>query len=230
MHSCRQFENELVDLLFDDMDAERKRRILSESEDCAACAGQYHSLSDTLTVFERTAEARHPPESYWPYYNATLRDRLHAPAQVLKTDENVRASFWKRLLTAKLPIPVPVAAALAIGLVVSSALALKSAPAPPTIAAPLAPPVETVKYVEVPVVQEKIVTRTVYVERNRATNRSERAPLAVAANANEANETAVINSPHESETGFFTRANLKGFQPPDEMKIRVIKRNGTDEK
>jgi hypothetical protein len=229
MHNCRRMESQFVDLLFDETDAARKLRLLTEIESCANCLGQYQSLSDSLLIFGRTAAAATPPETYWPRYSATLSDRLHAPLQATQLETNTRAPFWKRLLTAKLPVPVPVAAALVIGLIISSALALKRTPLTQTVVA-LSPPIESVKTIIVPVVQEKIITRTVYVEKKRATMRVPRALLPAVARANAMNEATLASSKPEAETGFFTRANLKGFQPADEMRIRVIKRNNTDEK
>ena len=232
MHNCRRMESNFVDLLFEDMDVERKRRLLREIDACANCSSQYQSLSDTLFVFERTTEAAQPDENYWPRYNAALNNRLHAPV-VAETEKNSsRAFFWHRLWAAKLRIPVPVAAALLIAFVMSSALALMRAPgAPETNAALPTPTASSIRIIEVPVVREKIVTRTVYVEKKRTTPARESQPgMPAIAQTGETNDPALVHSKPEEETGFFTRANLKGFQPADEMKIRVIKRNNTDEK
>lgn len=229
MHNCRKVEHKLVDLIFDEIDAEDKRRLLTEIRACAHCSGQYHSLSDTLFVVARTTEAALPSENYWSHYNEALRTRLLAPVPETSEARTSPVPFWKRLLAAKLPIPVPVAATLVVGLIVSSALAFRRAP----IEQPNAPSpatVESVKIVEVPVVQEKIVTRTVYVERKRVAECASRAPLPAVARANELNNAAIAHNNSEEETGFFTRANLKGFQPADDMKIRVIKRNNTNDK
>lgn len=230
MHNCRRIESQLADLLFDELDAGHKLRLLTEIETCAHCMGHYLSFSETLSVFDRTAEASLPPESYWPRYNAALRHRLHAPAQTPIEAKSERVPFWKRLLTAKLPLPAPIAAALVVGLIISSALALKRQPATQAVAPSLPPPVETVRIVEVPIVRERIVTRTVYVERKRAAERETSPSSLVAARSNRMNDSALADSKHEDEAGFFTRANLKGFQPADDMKLRVIKRNHTDEK
>lgn len=221
-------EKQFVDLLFGEINAERRVNLLTEIEGCADCMGQYQSLSDTLFIAEHTtaAAAVPPPEDYWPRYNASLRERLLAPADVAS---NARASFWKRLLTANVPVPVPVAAALFIGLVLSSALAFRRAPAAQTMAAPAATSL-SIKIIEVPIVQEKFVTRTVYVEKRVATETVQEEPLADVAGASGNGETIVADNKHKEETGFFTRANLKGFQPPEEMKIRVIRRNNTDDK
>ncbi len=223
MHNCRRIESQMVDLLFDDLDREQRLRLLSEIETCANCMGQYLSCSETLSVCDRTALAATPPESYWPRYNATLRHSLRR-APLPAPAATARVPFWRRLLTARLPLPVPIAAALVVAFIISSALALRRPPVVQHLA-PSQPPVETVRIVEVPVVREKIVTGTVYVEKKRGAERAESAPLPAVASATELNNSTVANSKHEDEAGFFTRADLKGFQPADEMKIRVIKRN-----
>jgi hypothetical protein len=229
MHNCRRIEKQFVDLLFDELDAGHKLRLLTEIETCANCLGHYLSLSETLLVFDRTAEASLPTESYWHLYNATLRNRLHAPVQAPIAEKIAHVPFWKRVLTTKLSLPAPIAAALVVGLIISSALALRHTPTTQAIAPPM-PPIESVKFVEVPIVQERIVTRTVYVERKRAVERLARSSPLVAARATGVNDSALADNKHEDEPGFFTRANLKGFQPADDMKLRVIKRNNINEK
>lgn len=229
MHNCRKMENQFLDLLFDDVDAAAKRRLLREIEGCAVCAGRYHSLSDTLLVVERTTKAALPPENYWPSYNAALRHRLRAPFQPTAEVKASRAPLWRRLLATKLPIPVPVAAALVIGLIISSALAFGRGQVRQTSLAssPLTGPV---RVIAVPVVQERVIMRTVYVEKKQSVERGQRPALPVAVRANEIIDSTVASGKHEDETGFFTRANLKGFQPADEMKIRVLKRNNANDK
>jgi hypothetical protein len=230
MHNCRKVEKQIVDLLFDDTDARFKRRLLAEIEGCAYCLGQYQSLSDTLFVFERTTEAALPPGDYWPGYNATLRARLNAPVQAIHEEKAVRAPFWRRLFAARLPVPVPVAAALVVGLIVSSALAFRRVPAGQTSLAPSSPSTASVRIVEIPVAQEKIVTRVVYVEKKQSAERVQRQLLPAVAGTNETTDSTIAGHKTEEETGFFTRANLKGFQPADDMKIRVLKRNNTNDK
>lgn len=233
MHNCRRMESHFVDLLFDDVDRERKRRLLREIDACANCASQYQSLSDTLFVFDRTAEAAQPDENHWPRYQAALHSRLQEPvAAVSEKNNNSRAFFWHRLWAAKLRIPAPVAAAVLIAFVMSSALALLRAPrGRETNPASPVPAASSVRVIEVPVVREKIVTRTVYVEKKRTTPaRESQETMRALARTSETGDPALVHSKPEDETGFFTRANLKGFQPADEMKIRVIKRNNTDEK
>jgi hypothetical protein len=228
MHNCRRTESQFADLLFAELDAERKAQLLTEIENCQDCIGQYQSLSDTLFIFERTTARATPPEAYWPRYNATLRARLLAPEPAVSLHrKNARASLWKRLLTAKLPVPVPVAAALFVCLALTSALAFKRAATAEAQPAPALP--VSVKYIEVPVVQEKIVTRTIYVEKKQSKERERKQSLPEVAGLSESNDRVAADGETEDEAGFFTRANLKGFQPADDMKIRVLKRNNTDD-
>jgi hypothetical protein len=230
MHNCRRIESRLVDLIFNDVEVAERRRLLAEIELCASCMSQYGALNDTLVVVERAAATALPPESYWPHYNAELRHRLQTPQRAASVETKARPHILLRLLRAELRLPIPVAAALVFGLIISSALALSRTPVAQPGIAPAVPPVESVRVVEVPVVQEKTVTRIVYVERKRALERAPRALLPVVARAPETPASAIARSRPEEETGFFTRANLKGFQPADEMKIRVLKRNNTNEK
>jgi hypothetical protein len=231
MHSCRRIESRLVELLFDDVEVEERRRLLAEIEGCASCAGQYGSLSDTLVVVERAtaaAAAALPPESYWPHYNAALRSRLQTPQPVTAGAETkARPHIFQRLLRAELRIPLPVAAALFVCLIISSALAFRPTRVAPSRDAANVSPVESIRVVEVPVIKEKTVTRIVYVEKKRQPSRA-LAPLV--ARAPEMPDLVIARNKPEEETGFFTRANLKGFQPADEMKIRVLKRNDANEK
>lgn len=222
-------EGQFVDLLFDEIDTERQFRLLKEIENCANCLGQYQSLSDTLFIVGRTTSAAPGvPENYWTRYNATLRERLLAPLPETSNEPRARVSIWKRLLTTRLPVPVPVAAAIFIGLILSSALALKRSLPSQTMSAPAS--ASSIKVIEVPTVQEKIVTRTIYVERKQSRENVQEAMLPESADSGGSNDAVAADSKHKDEAGFFTRANLKGFQPADDMKIRVIKRNNSDEK
>lgn len=79
--------------------------------------------------------------------------------------------------------------------------------------------------VEVPVVKEKIVTRTVYVRepvRNiqRAKAKTPSSP-----------KPGILPSYSSvAENGYFTDVNLRGFQPSAEMNTKIIKEVKKDEK
>lgn len=157
---------------------------------------------------------------------------------------SAREPFWRRLLTASVRVPVPVAALAVLVLlgVTATLVARPSRVSSETVDRAGAPPArETTKIVEVPVVQERVVTRVVYVEKNerRAQQRagdgnlSEREqprrrvrqeqPLA-SAGRERAGDTEAQG------TGYLTRVNMEDFQPANQMQIRMIKRGNGDEK
>ncbi|HEV3469945.1 MAG TPA: hypothetical protein VG148_11535, partial [Pyrinomonadaceae bacterium] len=74
------------------------------------------------------------------------------------------APLWRRLLAARVSVPVPVAACAA-ALVVSSLALAALASKRPRPAAEGAGAASAVRFVEVPVPHERVVTRVVYVER-----------------------------------------------------------------
>ncbi len=76
MHDCVKTKERLVDLVFDELGPEAKRRALMEIEGCRDCLAEYRSMTETLRVFDQAAESAMPDESYWPGYEAGLRDRL----------------------------------------------------------------------------------------------------------------------------------------------------------
>jgi len=127
---------------------------------------------------------------------------------------------WRRLLAARVSVPVPLAAGAAAALVVSAlalaALAARGADAPASFAAGAA---SAVRVVEVPVTHERVVTRTVYVERER---REPAAPRVAAAPQRPA------PAPEEAEgddaTSYFTGVDMAEFRPADKMEIRVIRK------
>jgi hypothetical protein len=221
-------ESRLVDLAFGELTADEKLRLLAEVESCADCLCVYHSMTKTLSVFDQSVAASLPEESYWPEHQAARRQRLEQFAPLAGTAK--RESLLKRIFAARLPVPVPVAAAIALALLVSSVLALR--PSTREAATVIQPPVVLAappKFVEVPVYHEKVVMRTVYVEKKmREKDEARRQAPPVQRNG------ARLTARHDEEEsgqqgGFFTRANLTDFQPPDEMRIRVIKRSNSDE-
>ena len=117
MHDCVKTSELLVDLVFDELGPEARRRALLELEGCLDCLAQYRSMADALRVFDQVTETAMPEESYWPGYETRLRERLRTE----------RPLWTRRLadwiggfgLLAMRPLPVAVGLALvflAIGL------------------------------------------------------------------------------------------------------------------
>ena len=76
MHDCVKTRELLVDLVFDEMGPEARRRALLEIEGCPDCLAQYRSMTEALRVFDQVTETATPEESYWPGYETRLRERL----------------------------------------------------------------------------------------------------------------------------------------------------------
>jgi hypothetical protein len=92
-----------------------------------------------------------------------------------------------------------------------------------------------------PVVQERIVTQTVYVEKKErgatrgvSTRPDTREALAQRterdATSAESSQGPVPTQGSDSHAGYYTRVDMNDFQPADEVKIRIVSRGGINEK
>lgn len=224
MHDCRQTKEKLIDLVFDELQASERPGLFAEVEDCADCFGEYRLMSETLSVFNEARVAARPAESYWPKYHHALRHRM-AMADDVQPEQQPSAPFWKRLFASSIPVPVPLVA-VAIVLVVTTVLVMRRpAQSNPSAqsASSKATPREVIKTVEVPVYQDRIVTRTVYVDRaNRTVAKNQSEP------EQNLNNVVAQSSPASSKKR--PGVSLEGFQPADEVKLRIIKGSYPDEK
>ncbi|HEX8422985.1 MAG TPA: hypothetical protein VF634_06220, partial [Pyrinomonadaceae bacterium] len=133
-------------------------------------------------------------------------------------------------LTTSIRVPAPLAATALLLLVATSLLALsllaRSAPEPVVVAAPPSSQGEAapqIKFIEVPVVQEKIVTQTIYVPRR--TRNGEGGDTATERRATARENLAGVERRNASATQATAtpRANLSGFKPAGEVNLRIIK-------
>ena len=174
-----------------------------------------------------------------PPRDAGARSRLLADFRA-----SVRpAPLWRRALTAQVRVPLPVAACAAV--VLLGSLYALGARATASRVEPSAARVEAqpaaVRVVEVPVVRERVVTRTVYVEKKgrggeqvAARRQPEREESARRNDKNEGGAAAPegpqpAQNP-EAHAGYFTRVDMNDFQPAGEVKLRIVSRGGVDEK
>lgn len=170
-----------------------------------------------------------------PPQDAGARGRLLADFRA-----SVRpAPIWRRALAAQVRVPLPVAAC--VGLVLLGSLYVLGARASRSVA-PSAAQTETrpaaVRVVEVPVVQERVVTRTVYVEKRerggeQAASRRRPEPEELVRRDGREAATPQPQEPAqgaETHAGYFTRVDMNDFQPAGEVKLRIVSRGGTDEK
>ena len=204
-------------------------RDLVDAEDFSADA--------ELTALLRAWEAPNPSDD--------LRGRLLAD---FRASVAPRRPLWRRALSAELRVPLPVAACAALALLVSAAAFVtrpRPQPAPAAMASETSVPEPAVRVVEVPVVRERVVTRTVYVDRRGRAGASERPERpaereemarggmdsrGAASHGEEPQKQAVPAPATEASGGYFTRVDMGDFQPADEVKIRILKRGGGDEK
>lgn len=246
MHNCRRTQNNLTDLIFGELPADQKQRFGREIEACDECARQYTSLIETLASFDEAANAALPKsEDYWLRYNERLRSRLDDSNafQSHASDEAQRsASFWRRALHMRVQIPVPVlaAAVLIVAASLASLLLLKSPAAAArraedspanTRARSVSAPAGSndsllenpAKIIEAPVVQERIITRVVYLNRRQLPERK--------SNAARSNNRFAAGEPEQQKLARaaglprapLVQLSLDGFQPTNDVKLTVIK-------
>jgi hypothetical protein len=148
-----------------------------------------------------------------------------------------RAPLWRRALNAQVRVPLPVAACAAVVLLGSLyVLGTRATARVEPSAAQTAVEPAAVRVVEVPVVQERLVTRTVYVERKgregarpAAPRRPEREELAQGG-AGDVEAPRRREEAQGQEAQAFTRVDMNDFQPAGEVKLRIVSRGGVDEK
>ena len=216
--------------MFDELDFATGARVRAEVEACAVCSAQYRSFVATLDACDEASAALTPRENYWPRYHDALSRRLARAAETAEDVTTKSVPFWKHLLTTSIRVPAPLAATAMLLFVASSILALtllaRPAPEPVMLAAP-ASPVELnapqIKFIEVPVVQEKTVTQIIYMPRRTRSGDDSRRLLP-------RENLAVVKSP-KAPSLYATppRANLSGFKPANQMNLRIIRGSSTRE-
>jgi len=106
-----------------------------------------------------------------------------------------RAPLWRRALAAELRVPLPVAACALLALLALSALAARAWNGPAPAEARAFERAPAVKVVEVPVPQERVVTRVVYVEKK------ERGAMHAAYSRADADESAQTGAKEFAQAG-----------------------------
>ena len=232
MHNCKLTRNTFIDLTFDEMPPASARQLLAELNDCPTCRDEYEALRSTLHVSHQALRSAQPGEEFWPGYRARLQSKLLARRAQLEgtaelassTAPSVGAHLWlvvRSMAATSVRVPVPAALALLLVapvsfFIVRSHLKVKAAPSAPVV---FAEP----KTVQVPVIQEKVITRVVYIEKKA--RRSGRGK-------NQSDPTAIpggMNSVAESYLSNKTTLSLVDFKPTDEVKLTIIKGSYKDQ-
>ena len=219
MHNCSDTKDRLIEMVLDGVDSE------AELDGCAECHTEFAALNATLRMTRRVSETVAPPESYWADYHARLRQKIvtsergsHAKAQRRKevAEKNRASDLWlfsaplRLFVRTAIPVPVPLMVLTILAFATLSVFAVRAARPP-------ASPDQVIVHVpvEVPVVQEKIVTRVVYRDRRSSSRNSRRAINDVRAESTFARS----RKPATEDVP----ASLTGFKPTDEIKLIVIK-------
>jgi len=230
MHNCKTTRSSLMDLALaetQDRVAESERPLEDLAEElagCSECRAEYASLRRTLGVVAQAAQAAMPDESFWPGYHSRLTHRINnadsrnSPAlQIPPRSSSGSWSVARKLAGASVRIPLPLAAVLVLSIGLSMVLLIRvrgqakqQSPAPAVAA---------VKTIEVPIIQERVVTRVVYVASNRRSG-----PALSEGSGKRSGERLTEESANR------TAANLSGFRPTDQVKLTIIKGSYHDEK
>jgi hypothetical protein len=228
MHNCKAIKERLTELALDGANASFDEILSAELRDCAACREEFAALKDTLRITTRLmATVAAPTETYWPGYHARLKQKLAAvtkfPAvrtssEIINTGEG--QSWIKRFLTLSIPVPVPIGITLL--LVFGFALIFISRAARREVSAPQS--TSSIVRVEVPVIQEKLVTHIVYRERSRVWLSRKRNQTADTSKVS----SALANNRKPAREAIPLR--LVGFKPLEEIKLTLIKGGTPDEK
>jgi hypothetical protein len=203
MHNCKLTREQFTEALLQ----EPNKTFIS---DCELCRNEFKSLQNTLRITARALETRTPSEGYWLAYDARLKQNLNDSCHRVAVSE---PSWLVRLFSSSIRVPVPVGLALMLvfGLTAAFAIFKSSTKFVPE-------PAATIVHVpvEVPVIQEKVVTRVVYRNRKPGQKRIEQTTSA---------SESILAQKSRSEP-----ASLIGFKPLDEIKLTVIKGGSPDEK
>ena len=223
MHNCKLTRRNLIDLSLDEITGAKATQLLAELNECGTCQVEYAALRSTLHVSTQALRSTLPAEDFWTGYHSRLQAKLFA-SETQRIEEVAALPFgtqaWlavRTIFTTSVRVPVPAALGLMLLFGASFFLVRARTQVNASPSAPVAL-VET-KTIEVPVIQEKVVTRVVYVEKKSdrskgRVNGLDRFPAALTG-ADPAAKTAM---------------SLAGFKPTDEVKLTVIKGSYKDQK
>ena len=232
MHNCKLAKEALIDLALGEMSPTQTSELLAELNDCATCQAEYATLTNTLHVSRQALSSALPGEEFWSGYHARLQRRLTHQLQNDNASSSAAlpSSFLSRIwvvlrtiATTSVRVPVPAAVAmLLLGGILF--LSLRSGEQAKVSSSNLLPPVET-KTVQVPVIQERVVTRVVYVP-EKVNRRKGQTRSLERTDRNRANNIARAGSEESAKTAL----SLVGFEPTEQVILKVIKGSHREEK
>ena len=210
MHNCSETKERITELLLDRADCLADEELLTELRGCPECRDEFEALSGTLRITSRSLKLAAPAEDYWTTYHAKLRHKL---VNANAFSEPAQPSLFVRFFRFSIPVPAPVALALLIVSAILIPVAIRAARQEP------AQPLSVVR-VEVPVIQEKIVTQVVYRDRRLPS------PLSKRSNNAAPNVEGTFAKSQDRDIP----AAFVGFKPAETVKLTVIKGGSPYEK
>ena len=214
MHNCKANRERLIEAAMTSTPSNQSA-IERELRGCPACIAEFEALRSSLRITGQAMQATAPAESFWAGYHARLRQSLERDAATRSQSRNRPAVLisLRNLFDSHLRVPVPVALVLiaVFGLTVFFAGQSRRAPLSS------GPPSVITRTIEVPVIQERVVTQVVYRDRIRIPQDKSR--QAFANTARRRNATIDNNS-----------ASLSGFKPANEARLTIIKGSYPDDK
>jgi hypothetical protein len=212
----------MLDLALDGVGPIEATQLREELGECRACQEEYATLRNTLRVSAQALRSALPTEDFWPGHHARLHARLMSELSPVRPVRlSLSARLWNVVCkTATTSVRVPVPVGLAIIVLVGSFFFVGRSRGQASVSpsAPVAS-VET-RTIQVPVIQEKVVTKVVYVEKKDTRSRG---------TANQVDRNAANSIASGWATTGKAAMSLVGFKPTDQLKLTIIKRD-RDEK
>ena len=212
MHNCKDSKEALMEAAL-----QCRLPIPDKFVDCPRCREEFDSLRGAMQMTDVALQLVQPRENFWVGYEARLRRRLANDEQPASRSRlRTSVSLLRGLATASVPVPAPLALAV-LGLVVFSIFFLLPSRTIFNATPVTSQPMIVNRRIEVPLIQEKLVTRVVYRDRPAA-KQTARAPLR--------GESAMVAT-RRGQTP--ATQSLDGFAPVREARLTVIK-GSQDEK
>jgi len=214
MHNCKDVKKNLVDMALPGWIPNP-----DELADCPHCREELASLRLASQIAATAMQIAQPEESFWAGYHLRLRQRLtNDSQQIAPAHRRSGLATWLReFATLSIPVPAPLAlttfALVALSIFFALQSRTKSSAAPPPV-----PPASVDRIVEVPVIQERQITRVVYRDRRSVAPQS---GLSYATQLTAARKRDVQATPMAE--------SLDGFKPVHEARLTLIS-GGRDEK
>ena len=225
MHNCKAIKKNLIEEALRQTPSDQNGSLRDEIKQCPACREEFASLCSVLRVADQAIGSALPPETFWPSYQARLRQSLERDSSLSARPTHTRAlaglgNLVRRLATASVPVPVAVILIILIGLSIAFAMQARQQPAAELLSGP-EPAV--IRNIEVPLIHERTITRIVYRDRSRRTtsdlDRQERTAR-IKSNLPDKPNLTLANAP----------ISLIGFRPTSDPKLTIIKGSYRDEK